>query len=92
MHFQLRPDLEKFLNDEVKRGKYGDANGVVNKALEVLKEQTEDVEDLRREAAIGIEQAERGEFVEFTAEDIKAEGRRLLAARAAGGRRPAKRA
>jgi antitoxin ParD1/3/4 len=83
MNFQLRPDLEKFVNEEVKRGRYGDASGVINKALEVLREQLEDAEDLRHEAAIGVEQAERGEFVEFTAEDIKADGRRVLAARGA---------
>ena len=95
MNFQLRPDLEKFLNEEVKRGEYGDASGVVNRALEVLQEQLQDAEDLRHEAALGVKQAERSEFVEFTAEDIKAEGRRLLAARgarAAGRRRTAKRA
>jgi putative addiction module CopG family antidote len=95
MNFKLRPDLEKFLHEQVKRGEYGDASGVVNRALEVLQEQLGEADDLRQEAAIGVEQAERGEFAEFTAEDIKAEGRRLLAARDARGsgrRRSAKRA
>jgi putative addiction module CopG family antidote len=81
MKFLLRPDLERFVNEQVKGGAYGDASGVINKALEVLKERLEDAEDLRHEAAIGVKQAERGEFAEFTAEDVKAEGRRLLAAR-----------
>jgi antitoxin ParD1/3/4 len=41
----------------------------------------QDIEELRAEVAIGLAEADRGEFVEFTAEDIKAEGRALLAKR-----------
>lgn len=32
-------------------------------------------EELKREIKIGIDQADRGEFVEFTAEDVIREGR-----------------
>ena len=88
MEFIPRPDLEKFITDQVKRGAYADASGVINDALEALREQLQDAEDLRQEVAMGLEQAERGEFVDFTAEDVKAEGRRILAAR--GARAPGK--
>jgi Arc/MetJ-type ribon-helix-helix transcriptional regulator len=88
MHFLPRPDLEKFVTDQVKRGGYADASGVLNHALEVLREQLRDAQDLRQEAAVGLGQADRGDFVEFTAEDVKSEGRRILASRHA---RPAKR-
>jgi hypothetical protein len=37
-----------------------------------------DIEELKREIEIGVEQADRGEFVEFTAQDIIREGREIL--------------
>src|SRR5258706_7256659 len=39
------------------------------------------LQELREMLRVGIEQADRGEFVEFTAEDIMREGRELLARR-----------
>ena len=90
MRISLRPDLEKFVEEKVRAGDYADADALVNDAVAMLREQelpTEDelspedqkkLADLRRELNIGIEQAERGEFVEFTAEDIKRAGRAEL--------------
>ena len=37
------------------------------------------LDDLRAKVQVGIEQADQGDFVEFTAEDVKAEGRKWLA-------------
>ncbi len=81
MEINVRPELRKFIEDQVRSGDYPDASAVVSAALQALKDQREGLEDLRREVRVGIEQADRGEFAEFTAEDIKAEGRRALAAR-----------
>ena len=93
MRISLRPDLEKFVEEKVRKGEYADVDAVVNNAVEMLKEQDEQGElneedlseedakkliELRRELDIGLAQAERGEFVEFTAEDIKREGRTEL--------------
>ena len=44
-------------------------------------DQAQDSEELKREIQIGSEQADRGEFVEFTAEDIIREGREILGRR-----------
>ena len=41
------------------------------------------LDELRAKLQVGIEQADRGEFVEFTAEDVKAEGRKRLASQQA---------
>ena len=38
------------------------------------------IDDLRAKVRVGIEQADRGDFVEFTAEDVKSEGRKRLSA------------
>lgn len=43
--------------------------------------------ELREMLREGIEQADRGEFVEFTAEDIMREGRELLARRKREGKK-----
>jgi Arc/MetJ-type ribon-helix-helix transcriptional regulator len=42
---------------------------------------------LRAELQVGIDQADRGEFVEFTAQDIMREGRELLARRKREGKK-----
>lgn len=78
MRISLRPDLEKFVEEKVRQGQYENVDAVLNNAVEMLKAQDEmspeDLEALRREIDIGLEQADRGEFVEFTAEDIIREG------------------
>src|SRR5688500_17487114 len=88
MTVSIRPDLKKFVEGKVKAGEYADASEAINGALELLRDQerltAEDVEELRAEIAVGIEQLDRGEVVEFTAKDIQAQGRRILAARDAG--------
>lgn len=88
MRISLRPDLERFVEEKVRSGHYADADAVLNDAVEILRQQDEQdelspedqrkLEGLRREIQIGIDQADRGEFVEFTAEDIKREGRAEL--------------
>jgi antitoxin ParD1/3/4 len=83
MNVLLKPDLEKFIADKLKTGQYTDANQVVNKALEVLKEQDEFTPEheryLRLELQRGIDQLERGEYAQFNAEKIIAEERRRIA-------------
>jgi antitoxin ParD1/3/4 len=95
MRVSLRPDLEKFIEEKVRNGQYADVDAVVNDAVEMLKEQNEreelspedaqKLEELRREIQIGIDQADRGEFVEFTAEDIIREGEAELRRRRGEG-------
>ncbi len=85
MEISLPQDLQQFVEEKVRAGQYANQSDVIRGALEVLKAQEtltpEDIEELRKEIAIGIEQADRGDFVEFDADQIKAEGRRWLAAK-----------
>jgi antitoxin ParD1/3/4 len=80
---QVPDDLEPFLAASVKTGAFSDAGEFVVNLLynvkaqsesELSEEQQAKLAALRAEIAVGIEQAERGDFVEFTAEDIIAEG------------------
>lgn len=84
MNVSLTPELETLINQKVESGLYTSASEVVREALRLLKEQ--DIlrqirlEELRKEIAIGIEAAERGEVGPLDIEEIKAEGRKRLAA------------
>ena len=78
MTSELTPKLRKFVEDKVKTGQFASAAEVIRGALTLLQAEegltTADVEALRREVEVGLKQADRGQFVEFTAADIKARG------------------
>jgi antitoxin ParD1/3/4 len=90
MNILLPADLEQLVHEKVRSGKYNCTSEVIQHALWLLKERDQllqiRLEELRKEIAIGVEQAERGEVVPFDAEAIKAEGRRRLEARRKEGR------
>ena len=80
---KLPTDLEPFIEASVKTGAFNRPSEFVVNLLfnikaqsesELSEEQQAKFATLRAEIAVGIEQAERGDFVEFTAEDIIAEG------------------
>ena len=85
MKLAIRSDLEAFLRQQVKVGRYVDINQALNGALEVARDQEsltpQDVAELRREVRVGLDAADRGEFAEFNADDIKVAGRALLGRR-----------
>jgi antitoxin ParD1/3/4 len=83
----LKEEDQRFLEEVVKSGRYLSESEVVAEALadfrvrEAIRRAK--LDELRSKIEVGIEQADRGDFVEFTAEDIKSEGRRRLAAQQA---------
>jgi len=83
----LNAEDQQFLEESVKSGRYGSESEVVAEALagfrvrEAIRRAK--LDELRAKVQVGIEQADRGEFVEFTAEDVKAEGRKRLASQQA---------
>ena len=82
-----KPELEKIVHDKVSKGEYGSAEEVVEAALLLLEQDrdenlpSEELAELRGEIMKGANQADRGEFVEFTAEDIIREETRRLSSR-----------
>ena len=80
----LKDEDQKFIEEVVKSGRYSSESEVVAEALSELKVREairlSKMDELRAKVQVGIGQADRGEFVEFTAEDVKAEGRRRLSA------------
>ncbi|MBD2179526.1 type II toxin-antitoxin system ParD family antitoxin [Aerosakkonema funiforme] len=68
MNVSLTPELEKFVQEKVKSGRYLSASEVVREALRLLQEQDQirqlRLEKLRKELMMGIEQLDRGEGVD----------------------------
>jgi antitoxin ParD1/3/4 len=68
MNVNLGPTFDGFIADLLKTGLYQSQSEIVREGLRLLKEREElkniRIAELRREIAIGSEQADRGEFVE----------------------------
>ncbi len=79
----LKDEDQRFLQDAVKSGRFSSESEVVAEALFEFKVREavrrEKILQLQAKVQIGIDQANRGEFEEFTAADVKAEGRKRLA-------------
>jgi antitoxin ParD1/3/4 len=75
MNVSLTPELEKLVHRKVKTGMYLSASEVVREALRLLEERDHirsiQMDNLRNEIAIGIEQADKGEVAPLDMEAIK---------------------
>ncbi len=71
--FSLGEHWEVFIRNEVATGRYGSASEVIRAGLRVLEERRSKLEALRAHLAEGAEQARRGEFEDYSIEDIIAE-------------------
>ena len=82
MTVSLHPDIQRFIDEKVRCGQFTSIEEAVNSLLEQVREQEslspDDIADLRAEVDIGCAQADRGEFVEFSAESVIAEQRKAV--------------
>ncbi len=67
MTIRLSEDREQFVRSLLQGGRYASEHEVIEEALRLLEERDEQAKlaELRREIAIGIEQADRGELAPF---------------------------
>ena len=67
MTIQLSDDRQQFLHSLLQGGRYTSEDEVIDEALRLLEERDEQAKlaELRREIAIGLEQADRGEMAAF---------------------------
>ena len=81
MTVSLTPEMQAFVAEKVRAGQFASADEAVNALLAMTMEQErltpDDVAELRAALDPAIAEADRGEFVEFTADDV------IRAARAA---------
>jgi len=85
MNVSLTPQLEKFINKQVKTGQYQTASEVVREALRLMAEhkqsRAEKLRRLRKELHSAFEEIERGDGIPATDEffeSIKRRGRERL--------------
>jgi antitoxin ParD1/3/4 len=75
MNISLTPELEMFVNKKVASGSYQTAIDVICDGLRLLRErdelEQEKIDDLRRELAVGIKQADEGKTAPFNEETIE---------------------
>jgi putative addiction module CopG family antidote len=85
MDISLGPELEGFVQAKVREGGFASPADVVRSALEMWKAQEEltpdDVDELRSDLALAVEQSRRGQSTPLDMQEIKEEVRRLRAAR-----------
>ena len=92
MNVSLTPTLEELVQRKVATGLYNSASEVIREALRLLEERDEmrkmRLGTFRRDISVGLGQLERGELREHDdqsldtlAADIKAKGRKRLAAK-----------
>jgi putative addiction module CopG family antidote len=81
MSISIPSELATFVDRLVASGAYPSADAVVSAALERLKQDQADFEELKQSLKEAQEELDRGECVPFNVEEILAEGRRQFAAR-----------
>lgn len=97
MNVSLTPELERLINDKVQTGSYQTASEVVREALRLLKHRDEGLVQLRSDIQAGLDQIARGQSTDHDqrslsklAAQVKARGKKRLAASKARGRSAAR--
>lgn len=85
---QLPAELQEFVEQAVKSGRFPDDKALICEALETLRTREEfhqfQVSKLQQELAAGVRDLEAGQLEKWDGEEIKRKGRTLLAARLTG--------
>ncbi len=89
MNVYLGETFDKFVGELIASGLYQSQSEVLREGLRLLKEREDlrqlRLKELRQEIQKGLDSLARGEGTPFDAEEIKAEGRKKLAARQENG-------
>ena len=82
MTVALSPELEEIINANVQSGQFNSSGEVIRAGLQLLQEQNTlrqiKLEQLRKDIAIGIEAADRGEVAPLDVEDVIARGKQQM--------------
>lgn len=92
MNISLTKEFETYVSQKVESGLYHSASEVIRDGLRLMKERDDihqgRLAELRKDIAIGVDQADRGQvqpFNEETTARVKARGRKRLAAQNRSG-------
>lgn len=70
MQVMLTPALDKMVREKVSSGTYGDESEVMREALRKMMDEDSALDWMSREAVLGFEQLNAGEFVELTEDEL----------------------
>lgn len=88
MDVLFTPEIQQYLEAQVKAGRFASIDDAVNGLLSVAKMEEEltpeDVEELRAEIELGLEDVKNGDVAEWDAEDLKRRVRDHLSGKRAG--------
>ncbi len=70
MQVSLNSELERFVEELMATGKFGNASEVVSRALELLQEHEREIDDIRTKIDAGLEDVKAGRV--FSPEEAKA--------------------
>ena len=80
MNVSLRPELEALIREKVNSGRYRSASEVVREALRMLADREQlralQLAELRKQLAVGVAQADRGEVADVDMAAIKGKARK----------------
>ena len=89
-NISLTDHHDTLIDTKVQSGEYANASEVVREGLRLIEERDRElaarVEGISTRVAVGLEQAERGEIVEGTADEIRERVRKRAEARLAADR------
>lgn len=83
MAIELNPQQQVVVTQLIESGQYEDASAVIDQGLELVVQKVK-AERLRAALQLGIDQIDRGEWIEFTPEWAEAQFRSALERAAAG--------
>jgi len=85
MTVEIPPEHEQFVKAVIARGEFQTEGQVIGAGLRLLAERDRQIEYLRREVQVGLDELDRGDYVEYdeasleeSFEQIKREGREAL--------------
>ncbi|MGH9947565.1 MAG: type II toxin-antitoxin system ParD family antitoxin [Pyrinomonadaceae bacterium] len=82
MNVSLTPELEKYVNDKVKTGRYNSASEVIRESLRTLQDQDElqriRRDELRREIMLGVDSIRNGKGIRMKASELDAFAEKLI--------------
>ena len=85
MNIRIHPHLVEFIEKQIRKGRFDSADEVVNSALQHLSTHIEfppeEIDDLKRELEIGLNELDRGDVVPWDPEELWGEVERLHAER-----------
>lgn len=64
MNIQLKPEQERFIQEQMASGRFNNVDDVINEAFQLLEERERILEELRQKIAVGTEQIERGQVTD----------------------------